>query len=138
MLVGGIGVDTLYGEAGADIIIGGSGIDQLFGGSGADTFTYSAVSDTGATTATADRIRDFSQAQFDRIDLSAIDAIAGGSDNGFSFIGTTAFCNVAGQLRYQQIGGATYVQGDIDGNDIADFVIRVDGIVALTEADFSL
>lgn len=138
MLTGGIGVDTLYGEGGADTIAGGGGLDQLFGGAGADIFRYTAVTDTGATTATADRIRDFAQAQSDRIDLSAIDALTGGSDDAFSFIGTAAFGNVEGQLRYQQIGGATYVQGDIDGNGVADFVIRVDGLHTLTSGDFLL
>lgn len=138
VLQGGIGVDTLYGEGGADTIVGGGGLDQSFGGAGADIFTYSAVSDTGATTATADRIRDFSQAQSDRIDLSAIDAITGGSNDAFSFIGTAAFGNVAGQLRFQQISGATYVQGDIDGNGVADFMIRIDGLHTLTGGDFLL
>ena len=138
VLLGGIGVDTLYGEGGADTITGGGGLDQLFGGAGADSFAYAAASDTGATTATADRIRDFSQAQFDRIDLSAIDAVAGGSNDAFAFIGTTAFSNVAGQLRYQQISGATYIQADIDGNGIADLVIRIDGTVALMAGDFVL
>ncbi len=137
-VLGGAGNDTVYGQDGDDLITGGSGIDQLFGGTGGDRFIYTAIGDTGATNATADRIRDFAQAQFDRIDLSTIDALSGGGDDAFSFIGSAAFGNVAGELRFQQISGATYVQGDIDGNGVADFIIRVDGVHVLTAGDFLL
>ena len=114
------------------------GVDFLNGGTGADRFYFFELGDTGNTNATADRIGDLSQAQGDIIDLSQMDAVAGGANNAFTFIGSAAFSNVAGQLRYQQISGTTYVQGDIDGNGVGDFVIRIDGAVTLTAGDFAL
>lgn len=131
------GNDTLYGEGGDDTLFGGAGVDLLFGGAGADLFRF-VSGDSGTTTATADRIRDFAQAQGDRIDLSAIDAIAGGADNGFSFIGSAAFSNVAGQLRAVVSGGQTLVSGDVNGDGVADFLIRIDGVHTLGAGDFIL
>lgn len=136
-LLGGIGNDTFYGHEGTDVINGGAGVDFLNGGTGADRFIF-AGGDSGSTIGTADRIGDFAQGQGDQIDLSAIDAVAGGADNAFSFIGTATFGNVAGQLRYEQIGGDTWLQGDIDGNGVADFIIRIDGLHTLTGGDFLL
>ena len=137
-LIGGAGADTIYGQDGDDLIRGDGGVDFLNGGTGADRFYFFELGDTGNTNATADRIGDFSQAQGDIIDLSQMDAVAGGANNAFTFIGSAAFSNVAGQLRYQQISGTTYVQGDIDGNGVGDFVIRIDGAVTLTAGDFAL
>lgn len=136
-LFGGVGNDVIYGENGVDTLTGGAGIDYLHGGSGADTFVF-AAGDSGTIFGTADLIADFSSAQGDRIDLTAIDAVAGGGDNPFTFIGGAAFGNVAGELRYELIGGNTYVMGDTNGDSMADFVIRVDGAVVLTGADFLL
>lgn len=126
-LFGGGGNDTLYGEAGNDILEGGAGLDILNGGLGADTFRFSA-GDTGATVATADRIQGYSSAQGDQIDVSALGVT--------SFIGTAAFGNVAGEVRTQVINGNTFVQGDVDGDGVADFMIRLDGIISLTADDF--
>jgi serralysin len=125
-LYGGGGNDTLYGEAGNDILEGGAGLDILNGGLGADTFRFSA-GDTGATVATADRIQGYSSAQGDQIDVSALGVT--------SFIGTAAFSNVAGEVRTQVINGNTFVQGDVDGDGVADFMIRLDGIISLTADD---
>ncbi len=127
---GGAGNDTLYGEAGDDLIRGDAGLDILNGGLGADTYLFLAASDTGATTATADRIQGFSSAQGDLINLQGIGVT--------SFIGTAAFNNSAGEVRTQLIGGNTYVQGDVDGDGLADFMIRVDGNVTLSSSDFLL
>ncbi|MGA0840103.1 MAG: hypothetical protein ACO3P1_09445, partial [Pseudomonadales bacterium] len=80
--------------------------------------------------------RDFSRISLDRIDLSAIDADTTlADDQAFTFIGTAAFGNRAGELRY--IPGATsVVQGDTDGDGVADFTLRVVGVPALQETDF--
>jgi hypothetical protein len=61
-----------------------------------------------------------------------------GGDQAFSFIGTGAFSNTAGQLRYEQISGNTYVEGDTNGDGVADFMIRFDGLHALVSGDFGL
>ncbi len=65
-LNGGGGDDLIFGQEGRDFINGGAGNDQLYGGSGNDVFVYNA-SNNGI-----DNIRDFSIAQGDRIDLSAL------------------------------------------------------------------
>jgi hypothetical protein len=57
-------------------------------------------------------------------------------DQQFAFIGTGAFTGAAGQLRYQQISGNTYVMGDTDGDGDADFWIRLDGLHNLQAGDF--
>lgn len=126
-LIGGDGNDTLYGEAGDDVLEGGAGVDILNGGLGADTFRFFG-GETGATVATADRIQGFSSAQGDRIELNFLGAE--------TFIGTAAFSNTAGELRYQLIGGNTFIQGDSNGDGVADFIIRLDGNIALTAGDF--
>ena len=132
------GANILDGRDGADVLIGGGGRDQLTGGTGADTFRFG-EGDTGRTTAAADRILDFSQAQGDRIDLSAIDARAGtAADDAFRFIGTGAFTGKAGELRSFSGGGDTFVAADIDGDKAADYVIRLDGQHTLVAADFVL
>jgi Ca2+-binding RTX toxin-like protein len=132
------GNDTLYGNAGNDTLIGGTGTDTMTGGSGSDTFVFANGDFGGATAATADEIVDFTGGQ-DKIDLSAVDAntLVGG-DQAFAFIGTAAFSDTAGELRYEQISGATYLTGDTNGDGIADFMIKVDGNHLFTGADFGL
>ena len=69
-------------------------------------------------------IQDFTSG--DVIDLSAIDAITGGANDAFSFIGSVAFSNTAGELRFENIshGGPIWiVRGDIDGNGVSDLEI---------------
>ena len=68
-------------------------------------------------------------ARGDKIDLSRIDAIAGGADDAFSFIGSAAFSGggaSAGQLRYTDAGGGIFiVEGDVNGDGLADFALSV-------------
>ena len=68
LVTGGPGADILLGAGGADTLDGGAGADTLTGGSGADTF----VLRPGAH---ADLITDFSHAQGDKIDLSALTGV---------------------------------------------------------------
>jgi serralysin len=137
-LSGGAGVDSLWGYGGNDTLIGGAGRDTLVGGTGNDLFVFDDGDFGGATTATADRITDFTNGQ-DKLDLSAVDANTGlGGDQAFSFIGTSAFSGTAGELHYQQISGNTYVSGDTNGDGVADFMIRLDGLHTMTSSDFGL
>ena len=46
----------------------------------------------------------------------------------YNFIGSAAFSGTAGEMRYQQAGGQTYVQLDVDGDGDSDLVIRIDGL----------
>lgn len=141
-LLGGAGNDGLFGAEDADIMRGGAGRDFLMGGLGSDTFVYSGADIAGPLFDSIDVIADFVSAEGDRIDLSLVDAITGGADNAFSFIGTSAFSNVAGQLRYKQItttgGTNTRIEADRDGDGAADMVIIVRSAQAFVEADFVL
>jgi len=81
----------------------------------------------GASTATNDQIHDFSSSDNDRIRLDFVDANTSNgtaTNDSFAFIGTSAFHGTAGELRYQLINGNTFVQGDLDGDGVADFFIR--------------
>jgi serralysin len=138
-LQGGAGADYLLGGAGIDTVIGGAGADTLVGGDAADTFIFSNISDF-APGPILDVITDFKTAQSDKINLSGVDANAvAANDQAFSFIGTAAFSNVAGQLRYAANGaGGVNVEGDTDGNGVADFRLVLDSTVSVTATDFIL
>jgi Ca2+-binding RTX toxin-like protein len=131
--------NVLRGNSAANVLTGGVGADDLRGGGGADTFVWRDGDFAGLTPSTADRIIDFSHAEGDRINLGQVDANTNADGNqAFAFIGTSAFHNVAGELRYEIIGGNTYLTGDTDGDGTADFMIRLDGTHALVSGDFVL
>jgi Ca2+-binding RTX toxin-like protein len=137
-LFGGAAADTLKGGALADLIHGAMGADTLRGGGGADVFRYQAV--TESYSVARDHIVDFTPGT-DRIDLSAIDASRSiGGDQAFAWIGSSAFTNVAGQLRAFQSGAQWIVQGDINGDGFADLVIALSlqGPTPLGAGDFLL
>ncbi len=151
IMTGGEGVDTLFGGAGRDRMVGSADEDTLSGGAdrdiywgdntdglggGADLFLFTDITDT-AVGRECDVIRDFHQSE-DLIGLSGIDAIAGGSNDAFSFIGTDAFSNTAGELRYQVSGTHTIISGDVDGDGVADFEIDLNGNFNLQASDFVL
>ena len=140
ILSGNGGNDTINGMAGADTLRGGSGQDRLTGGSGADRFVFERVSEfAGTTAATCDVITDFRHAEGDLIVLSPIDANSlTSTDDAFAFIGTAAFHHVAGELRYAITGGNTLIQGDVNGDGVADFALLLQGSVALVKGDFLL
>lgn len=124
-LTGGSGADFLRAGDGNDRLSGDAGIDLLQGGTGADIFLFRS-GDSGATAATADQILDFSHAEGDRIDLSAIDAASGtAGDQAFAFIGTQAFTGVAGELRIEGSGTTVQLWGDTNGDRVADLVIQI-------------
>jgi Ca2+-binding RTX toxin-like protein len=136
--VGGAGTDTLNGAGGNDTLDGGADRDVLTGGTGADIFLFR-PGGTAATEADADKINDFATASGDKIDLHAIDANSGvGGNQAFAFIGTQGFHNVAGELRYEVVGGFTFVSGDMDGDGLADMMIRLAGSHVMAASDFVL
>ncbi len=137
-LVGTSGANVLWGWKGNDVLTGAGGKDMLTGGAGGDRFVYGSAGQS-VVGADADRITDFSHAQGDRIDLSAIDASTGAAgDQGFSFIGTGLYTGVAGQLRYAAVGGITTIAGDVNGDGTSDFHIQLAGAIALVAGDFVL
>jgi|GEM_PF-375242 len=137
-IYGGDGFDNVEGGAGVDHIHGGAGQDYFHGGTEGDFFIFDEPDMAGLTSGSADRILDFSHAQGDQIDVSAIDAIAGGTDDPFTFIGEDAFSGTAGEMRYLQINQFTLIQMDTDGDGRADYAIRLEGQVDLLADDFIL
>jgi Ca2+-binding RTX toxin-like protein len=138
LLRGGAGTDMLRGGDGDDRIEGGGGTDSMLGGAGADRFVFGG-GDVAGFRDEADSIGDFSRAQQDRIDLRAIDAEAGtAGDQNFVFVGASAFSGAAGELRVGTSETGRYVEGDVDGDKVADFFIQVSGTQPLVGADFIL
>jgi hypothetical protein len=128
------GNDSLIGGAGRDRLWGGAGADRLTGGSGADRFFYKTSAEMRG-----DKLTDFHQAEHDRIDLRALDAVAGTAANdSFAFIGHKPFGLAAGQLRTRLTAGTTELRGDLDGDGRADFTLILQGHVTLTAEDFLL
>ncbi len=130
-LSGGGGKDLLSGGSGNDKLNGGSGQDRLIGGTGADQFVFSSAAE-----ANGDTISDFKPGT-DRINLSSLDAQAGGSDDAFTFNGMNGL-GAAGDLSYRHTATQTIVEGDVNGDGIADFAIVLTGIHTLNAADFIL
>ncbi len=119
----GAGVDTLLsienviGSNFDDVLAGNAEANLLTGGQGNDRFVFDGL---GAR----DTITDFQRG--DVIDLREIDAngaLAG--DGAFAFIGVAAFSGVAGELRLVGSGFNWTVEGDTDGNGVADFSIAL-------------
>ncbi len=125
-LFGGDGDDYLNGGGAKDFLNGGAGDDIMRGGNNNDIFAFT---DLGGV----DEILDF-QKHRDQIDLSGLDAIDGGDMDAFDWIGSDAFSNTAGELRAYKSGGDNYVEGDTNGDGIADFVIVTN--VLVHESDF--
>jgi Ca2+-binding RTX toxin-like protein len=145
-LLGLDGNDILQGNGGNDILNGGNGDDKLYGGSGQDTLTGGSGKDTYYLSASGDskvsardHITDFTQGQ-DKIGLTAMDANTMKSgDQAFAFIGSTSFSNKAGELRLEKHDGYTVVQGDTNGDGVADFAIELDHFTYTMKAsDFLL
>ncbi|WP_375285900.1 M10 family metallopeptidase C-terminal domain-containing protein [Sphingomonas sp.] len=121
----GRGADVAEGGAGDDILIGGWGADRLAGGAGADLFVFAAEHSRADS---ADVLLDFESGS-DRIDLSRI--ARAGTD--FAWIGDAAFTGTAGELRF----AAGELSADLDGDQLADLLIRVSGDPVL-QADLIL
>ncbi|WP_375206281.1 M10 family metallopeptidase C-terminal domain-containing protein [Hyphococcus sp.] len=125
-LLGGEGDDYLNGGGAKDVINGGAGNDKMRGGFSNDTFVFT---ETGYV----DEILDF-QKWRDKIDVSGLDAVDGGDIDAFNWIGSDGFSNTAGELRAFTDGFDNFVQGDTDGDGVADFTIMTN--VLVSEHDF--
>lgn len=130
------GADTILGGRGDDFLQGGDGADVLRGGGGADQFEYLAVSESSVDA--PDMILGFHGHGGDMIDLSQLDAnLAAPGDQAFTY-GGEAFDGVAGELTIQRLPGVYRVEGDVDGDGLADIQILVMAGGSLTTADFFL
>lgn len=118
--------NELWGMGGDDVLNGFEGADKLYGGAGNDVFVFSHVQK-------GDRIMDWNGG--DKIDLREIDAngnLAGAQ--GFHFIGNTAFSGIAGELHYAN----GVLEGDVNGDRIADFSVVLVGSPSISGFDFNL
>jgi len=136
LLFGGDGDDQIEGGSGKDFILGGPGFDTVTGGGGGDTFQFNTQDAYPleiygrADPELFGIITDFNQAQGDQIRMT------GGED--LTFVGEAAFSGDAGELRYEAVSGNTHVEGDLNGDKKADFVIELTGNYDLTASDFVL
>lgn len=123
-LIGGLGADALYGESGNDrlwggddndTLIGGDGGDTLIGGGGNDLFRYLSANEIGLL---GERIGDFESGR-DHIDLTAL---------GLSTV-VNNFSGSEGELRVSApLAGQWRLEGDLDGDGVADFRLLVLGV----------
>ena len=126
------GNDQIDGEGGNDTLNGGDGDDNILGGSGRDTYLFDVADGSIDTILGFDRNRD-------KIDLSDLDAIEGNAGHdAFTNIGSAAFSGAAGELRVFRQGNHVQIQGDVDGDGIADLLIVVQGATSLGSADLVL
>lgn len=139
-IVGDAGTNAFWGQGGRDVLIGGGGADSLKGGVGADVFTYLSISESTVAATGRDSLNDFSHAEDDRINLSAIDADgnAGNGDTAFTFLGGGVFTGAGHELRVVASGGVQLVQADLNGDTLADMSIVVVSATTLVASDFSL
>ncbi|HEY5722129.1 MAG TPA: hypothetical protein VIT45_07390, partial [Allosphingosinicella sp.] len=130
--------NVITGNSANNVISGGLGADTLSGGGGNDVYQYRFV--TESTAASKDQINGFNAG--DRINLSILDANTGTSANNdaFTFIGSNAFGNVAGELRATESGGVWTIQADVNGDGVADLTIGLttEGGYLIGVTDFML
>jgi Ca2+-binding RTX toxin-like protein len=141
--------DTLSGGLGNDTLYGGGAGDTLTGGAGADHFAYALAVDSSITYKSngqvqannIDTISDFSHAEGDTIDFSAI---AGVTNYAGQLAGSTLAAHSVGWITS---GGNTivYVNDTANAETItagatytADMEIHVTGVTSLTSSDFLL
>ena len=117
LLWGNAAANVLKGMAGDDVLDGFEGADTLWGGAGNDTFTFHLIEK-------GDKIADF-ESGHDKIDLT-------GTGVDFTWIGSGAFTNQAGQLRFAD----GVLSGDVNGDGVADLSINVVGDVLVTDVMF--
>lgn len=103
------------------------------------TPTYQTLKLARLSTAGRDTISDFSRAQYDRIDLGALDANARVAGNqAFKYLGDSAFTGQAGELSARNVSGGTLISGDVNGDRIADFALLLDDRLSLGADSFIL
>ncbi len=135
-LTGGGGNDTLIGGAGNDRLIGGIGVDSESGGGGADTFVFAP--------ATA-RPRAGSTIALPISFPGSTKSTSAGSMRSARRLAMTTFTSSASapsmappatlDYSYNSSLGVTTLQGDINGDRVADFAIDLTGSITLSAND---
>jgi Ca2+-binding RTX toxin-like protein len=145
MLGGNIGNDTIFGGNGNDTIRGGVGDDNLTGGVGTDLFVYGssnmywtdAYNDLESLTFSHDTITDFTTGQ-DLIDISQFDVTAATAGTPFHLVSALTPGEARALVISAYQNGMQNVQGDANGDGVADFSIDVFTSAALVQNDFIL
>jgi Ca2+-binding RTX toxin-like protein len=135
---GGSGQDRLYGSTGDDTLIHGVVVgdqraaDTFSGGTGRDTFVFAHLDDRPTAQNSTDRITDFAHGQ-DQIDLRG--QVLFFEDTArpitYHFIARAAFSGLQDELRFAD----GQLQGDVNGDKRADFVLSLTGVTTLSAAD---
>lgn len=100
----------LSGGVGNDLLQGGAGEQYFRGGLNADFFSFTEAD---------------AQLEGDRIGINAVLGITNSlAGQGWTYIDSANFNGVAGELRFAN----GLLQGDTDGNRIANLQIQLDGI----------
>jgi hypothetical protein len=108
----------------------GAGGSKLSATAGTDIFVFSSLAQlpAGGTMAS---ITGFLAG--DRVDLSALDAQSGVAGNqAFAFLGSAAFTRQAGQLHTRLEGTTLLLEGDVNGDGVADFALSLPNVASLS------
>nr|AWM11114.1 hypothetical protein CIT39_14535 [Bradyrhizobium symbiodeficiens] len=129
------GIENVNTGSGDDTITASNSANVLNGGAGDDTFKFQTT-----FAADGDTIHGFEPG--DRIDLSGIDADTGtATDQAFTLVSGAAQ-TAAGQLAVRHEtradGEFTVLQGNVDGDEAAEFTIEIEGHHTLTNANVNL
>ena len=112
---------------------------EVRGEAGGDTFAYAVPGDSAFRSGRFDQIMDFSRADGDMIDLSAIDANSRKSGNQmFRFDPQGDGWAGRGQISCWIDGGQTHIYGNTDKDKAVEFYLVVDGEITLASTDFVL
>ena len=117
--------NRLTGNSGNNVLEGKAGRDILTGEDSGDKFVYRSINDSGITKPTRDIITDFDSTEYDRIDLSKIDAYTETDGNqNFVYIGSDFFSGTQGEVRF-----ASGILSVNTGTDTAaDMQIKLNGV----------
>ena len=129
-----IGAVQQYGLAGNDFLVQGTGTSLMDGGEGLDTYVFRYNTEVIFETVA---IKNFDQAGGEKIDLTLADALPGGDDDAFTFLGTGALTGAGGELRYSSNGIVTTIELTLDTSGYVHR-ITLDGDFTLTDLDFLL
>lgn len=126
VLIGRGNQELLDGGRGDDFLEGGGGNERLRGGTGADFFSFSrADTELGEI----DRILDFNAQEGDRLGINAVLGISNSlTGQSWTYIDSEQFSGAAGQLRFAD----GLLQGDLNGDGIANLQIQLNGITAFS------
>jgi Ca2+-binding RTX toxin-like protein len=115
------------------MLSGGKGRDSLTGGLGNDQFIFKSMSDLNVLISRSDIIVDFHAGDKIVLDFDA-NTVRGGIQN---FHLVQALGGHVGELIAERSAGAVvFVQGDVNGDGVADFAITVRGIESLANTNF--